>query len=133
MSDDGSAPAAPEEALAEEAAAPEETPAELPDATAVGQKRGEVELEIDYAIVRHFSEHLYGSQNKAIEELVANGFDAVASMAYVYVPGELIQDRVVVWDDGESMDEAGIKAMWKIARSPKQSAGARTRTKDGRE
>lgn len=133
MSDDGSAPAAPEEALVEEADASEETPAELPDATAVGQKRGEVELEIDYAIVRHFSEHLYGSQNKAIEELVANGFDAVASKAYVYVPGELIQGRVVVWDDGESMDEAGIKAMWKIARSPKQSAGARTRTKDGRE
>jgi uncharacterized protein YjiS (DUF1127 family) len=106
---------------------------ELPESTAVGRKRGVVELEIDYAIVRHFSEHLYGSPNKAVEELVANGFDAVASIAYVYVPGPLVQDRVVVWDDGESMDEAGIKAMWKIARSPKQGPGARTRANGGRE
>lgn len=107
--------------------------AELPAATAVGRKRGEVELEIDYAIVRHFSEHLYGSPSKAIEELVANGFDAMASMAYVYVPGQLVLDKVAVWDDGESMDEAGIQAMWKIARSPKQADGARTRTDGTRE
>jgi hypothetical protein len=100
---------------------------DLPDSKTVGKKRGEVALEIDYAIVRHFSEHLYGSPNKAVEELVANGFDALASIAYVYVPGPLVQNRVLVWDDGESMDETGIKAMWKIARSPKQSRDARTR------
>lgn len=106
---------------------------ELPEPSATGSKRGEVELEIDYAIVRHFSEHLYGSPSKAIEELVANGFDAMATVAYVYVPGQLSQDRIAVWDDGESMDEVGIKAMWKIARSPKQYAGARTRSSGGRE
>jgi hypothetical protein len=110
-----------------------EAVAELPDATTVGRKRGEVELAIDYAIVRHFSEHLYGSPNKAVEELVANGFDAMASVAYVYVPGKLVADKVAVWDDGESMDIAGIQAMWKIARSPKQAESARTRTVGNRE
>lgn len=130
---DESAAVPQEEATEEGVESNQEGVAELPESTAVGRKRGEVELEIDYAIVRHFSEHLYGSPNKAVEELVANGFDAVAAIAYVYVPGPLIQDRVVVWDDGESMDEAGIKAMWKIARSPKQSPGARTRANGGRE
>lgn len=106
---------------------------DLPEPADLGTKLGEVTLTIDYAIVRHFSEHLYGSPSKAIEELVANGFDAMASVAYVYVPGKLVQGRVAVWDDGESMDDAGIKAMWRIARSPKQAEGARTRTEDGRE
>lgn len=86
----------------------------------VGEPVGQVELEIDYAIVRHFSEHLYGSPNKAIEELVANSFDAMSQEAYVYVPGEFT-GLVAVWDDGESMDIAGLRAMWKIAHSPKQS------------
>lgn len=97
----------------------------------VGERVDEVELEIDYAIVRHFSEHLYGSPNKAVEELVANSFDAMARETYVYVPGRFTQ-QVIVWDDGESMDVAGLKAMWKIARSPKQGA-ARVRGEGARE
>jgi hypothetical protein len=80
-------------------------------------------IDVDYAIIKHFSEHLYSSPNKAIEELVSNGFDALATRCYVYVPGEHVQDRVVVWDDGTSMDEEGIEAMWHIARSPKSALG----------
>jgi hypothetical protein len=87
----------------------------------LGEVAGVVELEIDYAIVRHFSEHLYGSPNKAVEELVANSFDAMAQQTYVYVPGRYT-NNLVVWDDGESMGIAGLKAMWKIARSPKEGA-----------
>lgn len=133
MTDEAVEELTPDEEAPPAAADGEDGPAELPEATAVGRKRGEVELEIDYAIVRHFSEHLYGSPSKAIEELVANGFDAMASKTYIYVPGQLVLDKVAVWDDGESMDEAGIQAMWKIARSPKQAEGARTRTEGGRE
>jgi DNA mismatch repair ATPase MutL len=55
---------------------------------------------------------LYGSPNKAVEELVANSFDAMAQNVYVYVP-ERFTERLLVWDDGESMDVAGLRAMWK--------------------
>lgn len=82
-----------------------------------------VKIDIDYAIVKHFSENLYSSPNKAIEELVANGFDALASRVYVYVPGDHVGDRVVVWDDGISMDAGGLEAMWHIAKSPKEDLG----------
>ena len=78
-----------------------------------------VSIEIDYAIIQHFSDHLYSSPNKAIEELVANSFDAFATAAYVYIPGTFGEDRVLVWDDGTSMDVDGLKHLWWIARSPK--------------
>lgn len=89
---------------------------EVVEIDALGEAIDEVVLEIDYAIVRHFSEHLYGSPNKAVEELVANSFDAMASRVRVYVPGQYT-DHPLVWDDGDSMDVAGLQAMWKIARS----------------
>jgi hypothetical protein len=83
----------------------------------------DVEINVDLAIVKHFSEHLYSSPNKAIEELVSNSFDALATKCFVYVPGELAGDRVVVWDNGLSMDVDGITAMWQIAKSPKEALG----------
>lgn len=89
----------------------------------VGEPVDEVKIDIDYAIIKHFSEHLYSSPNKAIEELVSNGFDALATLCYVYVPGDHVQNRVVVWDNGLSMDPKGIQAMWQIARSPKEELG----------
>jgi len=89
----------------------------------VGSQVDTVNINIDYAIVKHFSEHLYSSPNKAIEELVSNGFDAFATRCYVYVPGEHVQNRVIVWDDGLSMDTLGLQAMWQIARSPKEALG----------
>jgi hypothetical protein len=89
----------------------------------VGQAVDEVSINIDYAIIKHFSEHLYSSPNKAIEELVSNGFDALATLCYVYVPGDFVQDRVIVWDNGLSMDSDGLQAMWQIARSPKEDLG----------
>ena len=72
----------------------------------VGNPVDTVKIDIDYAIIKHFSEHLYSSPNKAIEELVSNGFDALATLCYVYVPGAHVQNRVIVWDNGLSMDPA---------------------------
>ena len=80
---------------------------------------GDVVLQVDYQIIEHFSEHLYKSPNKAIEELVANGFDAFATEVEVFTPGPYTPNRVVVWDNGESMDVEGLKKLWWIARSPK--------------
>ena len=83
----------------------------------VAETGEEVVLEIDYAIIRHFSQHLYGSPNKAVEELVANGFDAFATKVYVYLPGANTASSVIVWDNGTSMDIDGLKALWWIART----------------
>jgi len=82
-----------------------------------------VTLDIDYQIIEHFSRHLYGSANKAIEELVANGFDAYAEKVQVYLPGQFSTNYVAVWDDGWSMGIDGLKDLWMIASSPKESLG----------
>lgn len=79
----------------------------------------EVHLRISHALIEHFSNHLYSSPNKAIEELVANGFDAFANRVRVYVPTKYTINRVIVWDDGESMDRSQLHDLWKIAESPK--------------
>jgi hypothetical protein len=84
-----------------------------------GRHVADVVLEIDYNIIQHFSEHLYGSPNKAVEELVANSFDAFASTAYVYVPSRFTENYVLVWDDGGSMDIGDLHKLWWIAQSPK--------------
>lgn len=92
-----------------------------------------VVVEIDYAIIDHFSSHIYASPNKAVEELVAHGFDAFAASVFVYVPGRFADDRLVVWGDGDSMGVEDLKRLWWIARSPKadgerrETEGASTR------
>lgn len=82
-----------------------------------------VQIKVDHAIVKHFSEHLYSSPNKAIEELVSNSYDALATHCFVYIPGEHTTGKVVVWDNGISMDADQLDAMWDIARSPKEALG----------
>ena len=93
---------------------------------------GDVVLHVDYQIIEHFSEHLYASPNKAIEELVANGFDAFATDVHVFTPGPYTANRVIVWDNGESMGVDGLKKLWWIARSPKAN-GQRIETRNGNE
>lgn len=98
----------------------------------VGTPVDNISIEIDYAIMQHFSEHLYGSPNKAIEELVSNGFDAFASKVYVYLPGRFTSRSVLVWDDGDSMDVGDLKKLWWIARSPKDVGERIAESGDGR-
>ena len=92
---------------------------------------GEVTLQVDYQIIEHFSKHLYRSPNKAVEELVANSFDAFATEAHVFTPGPYTASRVIVWDNGESMDVEGLQQLWWIAKSPK-SNGDRVEEREGR-
>ena len=89
----------------------------------VGQEIDTVWVAIDYAILQHFSKHLYASPNKAVEELVTNGYDALAAHVDVYLPGRFGKERLLVWDDGDSMDGVGLKRLWWIARSPKTDTG----------
>ncbi|GAA4807997.1 hypothetical protein GCM10023200_52090 [Actinomycetospora chlora] len=98
----------------------------------LGTNVDQVTVDIDNAIISHFSEHLYNSPNKAIEELVSNGFDAFAKNVHVYIPGAYVEDRVVVWDDGGSMDIPSLKNLWLIAKSPKDDGSDRVVTRDGR-
>ena len=92
---------------------------------------GEVVLQVDYQIIEHFSEHLYDSPHKAIEELVANSFDAFATEVRVFTPGPYTANRVLVWDNGESMDVEGLQQLWWIARSPKLN-GDRIEEREGK-
>jgi len=112
-----------------EPAAAEPTPA----SNVAGEQVDEVTIDIDYKIIKHFSENLYSSPNKAIEELVVNGYDAFADWVQVFTPGRFTPDCLVVWDNGTSMDIEGLKTLWDIADSPKEREDGRVVMRDGRE
>lgn len=105
---------------------PTATPLDIDELEREGRTVDEVTLNIDYRIIEHFSKNLYSSENKAIEELVSNGFDAFAEQVYTYIPGDQVSDHVVVWDDGHSMDVDGLKDLWVIAASPKRGDRVRS-------
>jgi hypothetical protein len=84
-----------------------------------------IPVEISYEIIRLFSEGLYQSPQKAIEELVSNSYDAEASAAHVLLPrpgddgdNEHLPTLWVI-DDGTGMDEAGFFQLWRVADSSK--------------
>jgi hypothetical protein len=94
----------------------------------LGKDIDTVFVDIDYEIIDHFSSHLYQSPNKAIEELIVNSFDAFATQVRVFIPGEQISARVLVWDNGESMSVEDLRQLWWIARSPKEGIADRVAT-----
>ena len=88
----------------------------------LGQSTDTIEVRLSYRIVELFSEGLYASPNKAVEELVANSFDAGAQKVHVLLSANLHdQDAaIVVIDDGEGMDRDGLKQHWMIGVSNKR-------------
>ncbi len=88
-----------------------------------GTQEGTIDVRLSYKIVELFSEGLYASPNKALEELVANSFDAGANSVLVHLSPRLHdQDAtIVVIDDGESMDVDGLKRHWLIGTSNKRN------------
>lgn len=89
--------------------------------------RGEpLTVQISYEIIRLFSEGLYQSPHKAIEELVTNGWDAGARNVHVLLPrmGEdapPLEDSLWVIDDGSGMTEKAFRLLWRVADSPKEN------------
>ena len=85
----------------------------------------EIPVPISYDIIRLFSEGLYQSPHKAIEELVANSFDAGAELVSVVVPQAVADGSAdgLLWviDDGCGMNDDGFRQLWRVADSPKAS------------
>ena len=87
----------------------------------VGKPVASIPVALSTRFLEHFSEQLYSSPQKAFEELISNGWDAGASIVDVRVDANL-QARnatMAVFDNGSSMDLAGLRELWHIAFSPK--------------
>ena len=97
-----------------------------PTFAVIGDATDDIEVRLSYRIVELFSEGLYTSPNKAIEELVANSFDAGAQRVHVLLSSNLHdQDATIaVFDDGEGMDQEGLKRHWLIGISNKRRLSA---------
>jgi hypothetical protein len=89
----------------------------------LGEEIDKVEVRISPRIIKLFSEGLYSSSNKAVEELVSNSFDASARNVHVILSRDLTaaEATIVVIDDGEGMDVNGLKEHWIIGRSARRS------------
>ena len=95
------------------------------DLARAGTQVTTIPVAINYDIIRLFSEGLYSSPHKAIEELVSNSYDAGARRTHVILP-EPPQNReghlAPLWviDDGCGMDENGFGDLWQVAQSNKK-------------
>ena len=90
-----------------------------------GSEVSPISVSINYDIIRLFSEGLYRSPHKAVEELVSNSYDAGATSAHIILPDELESDgpsgSLWVVDNGSGMDEDAFHQLWKVAESNKTS------------
>ena len=94
-----------------------------------GNELARIPVHINYDIIRLFSEGLYRSPHKAIEELVTNGYDAGATEVHVLLPRQNqhgSEDLEPLWviDDGHGMDVRGFNDLWLVAESKKTTAVA---------
>ncbi|GAA0220117.1 hypothetical protein GCM10009527_015440 [Actinomadura nitritigenes] len=94
-----------------------------------GQGSAKIPVHVSYEIIRLFSEGLYQSPQKAVEELVSNSYDAGASEAHVILPlvdssSEEPTSPLWVIDDGHGLDEEGFFGLWRVAGSRKAQPGS---------
>jgi Histidine kinase-, DNA gyrase B-, and HSP90-like ATPase len=96
--------------------------AKEPQFVSIGRKNGSIDVQLSYRIIELFSEGLYASPNKAVEELVINSFDAGARRVQILASSNLHAQgaTLVVIDDGSGMDASGLKQHWLIGISNKR-------------
>ncbi len=88
----------------------------------IGKSVDTIDVLLSYRIIELFSEGLYTSPNKAIEELVANSFDAGAQRVLLLLSPNMHEQgaTITVIDDGEGMDAGGLRQHWFIGISNKR-------------
>lgn len=98
---------------------------------ASGSEIDQINVKISHRIIQLFSEGLYSSPNKAVEELVSNSFDAGAQHVHILLSPDLRdQDAtIVIIDDGEGMNNEGLKKHWIIGESTRRKANGSPRRK----
>lgn len=100
----------------------------IPDFANAGRAVDEIPVAISYDIIRLFSEGLYKSPHKAIEELVSNSYDADAARVHVLLPdpenGVTPLSPLWVVDNGHGMNADGFRQLWRVADSDKTNAPA---------
>ena len=79
----------------------------------LGETARQFEVKISFDIIRLFSEGLYQSPHKAIEELVSNSVDAGALNVHLLVP-EPSDPAQSLWviDDGSGMSHQELETLW---------------------
>lgn len=87
----------------------------------VGTVTDKINVAISLQIIGLFSEGLYSSPNKAVEELVSNAFDADATKVHVAVSHDrgASDATVAVIDNGTGMGVEGLKIHWIVGDSQK--------------
>lgn len=88
-----------------------------------GKEADKIDVQISYRIIELFSQGLYRSPTKAIEELVSNGYDAGATKVHVAIDPDLTLNdaTIAVIDNGIGMDAVGLQQHWLIGVSNKRS------------
>lgn len=96
-----------------------------------GDTTDQVDVKISLRIIQLFSEGLYSSPNKAVEELVSNSFDAGAENVHIILSPDLRDPdaTIVVIDDGEGMNVDGFKKHWIIGESTRRRGTGSSRRK----
>lgn len=79
----------------------------------------QVNVLVSYDVIKLFSEQLYTTPVKAIEELVVNGWDAGARNCSVLIDSGVDQPSIAVFDDGDGMTLDQLENLWHIGVSSK--------------
>ena len=96
-----------------------------------GSTTDQIEVKISHRIIQLFSEGLYSSPNKAVEELVSNSFDAGARNVHIILSTDLRDSdaTIVVIDDGEGMNNEDLRKHWVIGESTRRKANGSSKRK----
>lgn len=89
-----------------------------------GSVTDHINVEISFQIIGLFSEGLYSSPNKAIEELVSNAFDADATCVHTVMSPDRASPSasIAILDNGTGMDSSGLKTHWIVGDSVKSQS-----------